>query len=66
MSNVQVSMKMSPKATGALYMKSLKQAEQIAELEKDLAFLQSCVNSGENATKADRPSNQAKALKVGE
>jgi hypothetical protein len=33
MSNVQVSMKMSPKAAGALHMKSLKQAEQIAELE---------------------------------
>ena len=37
--------------------------ERIAELEKDIAFLQSCVNSGETASKADRPSKQAKALK---
>jgi hypothetical protein len=36
MSNVTVSMKMSPKATGALYMKSIKQAEHIAELEKSV------------------------------
>jgi hypothetical protein len=34
-----------------------------AELEKDIAFLQSCVNSGEAATKSDRPSERAKALK---
>jgi hypothetical protein len=39
--------------------------QKIAELEKDIAFLQSCVNSGETASKADRPSNQAKALKEG-
>ena len=38
-------------------------AKRIAEIEKDIAFLQSCVNSGETASKADRPSNQAKALK---
>ena len=37
--------------------------ERIAELEKDIAFLQSCVNSGETASKADRPSNQFEALK---
>jgi hypothetical protein len=36
---------------------------EIIELEKDIAFLQSCVNSGETATKADRPSKQAKALR---
>jgi molecular chaperone GrpE (heat shock protein) len=35
MSNITVSMKMSPKATGALYMKIIKQAEKIAELEKE-------------------------------
>jgi hypothetical protein len=39
MSNVQVSIKMSPKAAGALYMKSLKQDERIAELEKELKAL---------------------------
>ena len=33
------------------------------ELEKDIGFLQSCVNSGETATKSDRPSEQAKQLK---
>ena len=37
--------------------------KRIAELEKDIAFVQSCVNSGETAAKADRPSNQLKALK---
>ena len=36
-----------------------------AELEKDIGFLQSCVNSGETATKSDRPSEQAKQLKGG-
>ena len=41
------------------------QAKRIAELEKDIAFLQSCINSGETATKADRPSEKNK-LKVGE
>jgi hypothetical protein len=38
---------------------------RIAELEKDIAFLQSCVNSRETATKADRPSERAKALTEG-
>ena len=33
------------------------------ELEKDIGFLQSCVNSGETATKSDRPSERAKQLK---
>jgi uncharacterized coiled-coil DUF342 family protein len=40
-------------------------SDKITELEKDIAFLQSCVNSGETATKADRPSERAKALKEG-
>ena len=35
MSNTSVSMKMSPKAAGALYMKNIKQEERIAELEKE-------------------------------
>jgi hypothetical protein len=38
MSNVTVSMKMSPKATGALYMKSIKQVERIVELEKAIHY----------------------------
>jgi hypothetical protein len=37
-SNVTVSMKLSLEATGALYMKSLNQAERIAELEKELSL----------------------------
>jgi hypothetical protein len=46
------------------YIKMLKSArERIAELEKDVAFLQSCANSGEAAAKADRPSEITKALK---
>jgi cell division protein FtsB len=49
----------------ALVWKCDKQEKRIAELEKDIAFLQSCVNSGETATKADRPSERAKALKAG-
>ena len=38
---------------------------RIAKLKKDIAFLQSCVNSGETATKADRPSERSKAIKAG-
>jgi hypothetical protein len=34
--------------------------KRIAELEKDISFLQSCVNSGEYAEVKDRPSNKAK------
>ena len=40
MTSVTVSMKMSPKQAGALYMKSIKQDERIAELEKELADYQ--------------------------
>jgi hypothetical protein len=36
--------------------------ERISNLERDTAFLQSCVNSGETATKADRPSEKVKIL----
>jgi len=36
MNDVTVSMKMSPKATGALYLKSIRQGERIAELENCL------------------------------
>lgn len=39
MSDVTVSMKLSPKQAGALYMKSLKQADRIADLERQLAEL---------------------------
>ena len=35
----------------------------LVEFEKDIAFLQSCVNSGEAATPQDRPSERAKQLK---
>ena len=51
------------KNRGELWDVVVIQAEVIAELEKDIAFLQSCVNSGETAAKADRPSNQFEALK---
>ena len=34
MNDVTVSMKMSPKATGALYLKSIRQGERIVALEK--------------------------------
>lgn len=34
MSNVTVSMKMSPKATGTLYMKNIKNEKRIEELEE--------------------------------
>lgn len=42
------------------------QDKRIAELEKDIAFLQSCVNSGETATLQDRPSERAKQLNGGD
>ena len=38
MSSVTVSMKMSPKAAGALYMKSIKQEKRIEELESALRW----------------------------
>ena len=38
----------------------VEREKRITELEKDIAFLQSCVNSGETTTKADRPSERAK------
>ena len=37
-----------------------QQKEAIAELEKDIAFLQCCINSGETAKVSDRPSQRAK------
>ena len=36
-----------------------RQADKIAELQKDISFLQSCVNSGEYAQVKDRPSNKS-------
>jgi hypothetical protein len=36
-----------------------RQADKIAELQKDISFLQSCVNSGEYAEVKDRPSNKS-------
>jgi hypothetical protein len=39
MSNTSVSMKMSPKAAGALYMKNIKQEERIAELEAEVKYI---------------------------
>jgi len=35
--------------------------KKIAELENETAFLQSCLNSGETATKEDRPSSKTTA-----
>ena len=35
-----------------------EQQRRIAELEQDVAFLQSCVNSGETAKPSDRPSQR--------
>ena len=37
-----------------------KAADRLDDLEKDIAFLQSCVNSGEKAEVSDRPSNRDK------
>jgi hypothetical protein len=36
----------------------LAMAQKIEELETDISFLQSCVNSGEYAEVKDRPSNR--------
>jgi hypothetical protein len=43
MAAIAVSIKMSPKAAGALYMKNIKQEERIAELEKERITLLSCL-----------------------
>ena len=51
------------KYTEPVELRLLVDIKRIAELEKDMAFLQSCVNSGETATKADRPSSRAKTIK---
>jgi hypothetical protein len=40
MSNVDVSIELSPKKTGALYMKSIDQAERITELELKVSRLE--------------------------
>mgnify|MGYP003648035204 CR=1 FL=1 len=39
MSNITVSMKMSPKQSGDLYMKSIKQEKRIAELDSVLNLI---------------------------
>jgi DNA integrity scanning protein DisA with diadenylate cyclase activity len=58
-------MKMSPKATGALYMKSIRQEKRIAELEKNISMLEQYNGSIESLIKdieAHNLEQQAKAL----
>tara|TARA_R110000787_G_scaffold148401_1_gene262335 strand:- start:1110 stop:1301 length:192 start_codon:yes stop_codon:yes gene_type:complete len=42
-----------------LEVEALDYKDKISELQKDISFLQSCVNSGEYAEVKDRPSNKS-------